>query len=97
VAGCPNLLDDVGCTPNVGSGIGQTWSTPSAAYVKGFNSGADPVVIFGGGYDNCDDTDSATTTCTTANKGNKVYILNADTGARSRASTRTVRCRRIRC
>jgi type IV pilus assembly protein PilY1 len=23
-------------------GIGQTWSTPSAAYVLGYNSGADP-------------------------------------------------------
>jgi Tfp pilus tip-associated adhesin PilY1 len=80
VAGCPNMTDDVGCTPNVGAGIGQTWSTPSAAYVKGYSSGANPVVIFGGGYDNCDDTDSKTSTCTSSSKGNKVYILDADTG-----------------
>jgi len=78
--GCPNLTDDTNCTAGT-AGIGQTWSVPSVAFIKGYNSGNDPVVIFGGGYDNCEDTDNATTTCTPVNKGNHVYVFNADTGA----------------
>jgi type IV pilus assembly protein PilY1 len=54
--------------------LGQTWSEPKAILVKG---SADPVLIFGGGYDITEDL--ATPGATTA--GNRVYVLNAMTGA----------------
>ena len=83
--GCPTNLvagvaaDDTGCTTGF-TGIGQTWSA-----VRVFNVDSsiysDPLLIFGGGYDPCEDSDpSSCTTGTT--KGNKVYILDADTGTR---------------
>ncbi len=80
-AGCPvnSASDDTGCTTGF-SGIGQTWSTPLAAKILGYSSGADPVVIVGGGYDSCEDNDAATTTCSSP-KGRNVYVLNASTGA----------------
>ena len=75
--GCPNLTDDVGCTAGM-SGIGQTWSVPSAALVRGYSTTSE-VIIVGGGYDTCEDTDAAATTCV-APKGNKVYVLRATDG-----------------
>lgn len=77
-AGCPNLGNDTSCTTGM-SGIGQTWSTPSVAFIKGY-SASKPVVVVGGGYDRCEDADSAAPNCT-ATKGGVVYILDADTGA----------------
>jgi type IV pilus assembly protein PilY1 len=87
--GCPNLADDTGCTSNA-SGIGQTWSTPSPAFIKGFSTSA-PVLIVGGGYDACEDADSSAPSCGSA-KGRAIYILNADTGAviASFATTRSI-------
>jgi type IV pilus assembly protein PilY1 len=78
--GCPNMGDDTGCTAGM-TGIGQTWSTPNPAFIKGFNSGADPVVIVGGGYDACEDADIVPSSCSAAAKGRKVYFINAATGA----------------
>ncbi|HEY0845917.1 MAG TPA: PilC/PilY family type IV pilus protein [Noviherbaspirillum sp.] len=75
--GCPNLSDDVGCTTGM-SGIGQTWSAPRVAFLKGYST-TTPVVVMGGGYDSCEDTDSATPTCSSP-KGGVIYVLNADTG-----------------
>ena len=75
--GCPNLSDDSGCSTGM-SGIGQTWSTPQVAFIKGYSKTA-PVVIIGGGYDNCEDANTGAPTCTTA-KGGFVYILDAATG-----------------
>jgi len=80
VNGCPNVGNDTGCTAGM-SGMGQTWSVPAVAFVKGYNSGTKPLVIVGGGYDSCEDTDNATTSCTATSKGNHVYIFDADTGA----------------
>ncbi|MBK4735907.1 pilus assembly protein [Noviherbaspirillum pedocola] len=77
-AGCPNLSDDTGCTAGM-QGIGQTWSTPSVALIKGYSSTA-PVVIVGGGYDKCEDADSASPSCTTP-KGAGIFIFDAQTGA----------------
>ena len=79
VFGCASA-DDSNCTSNA-SGIGNTWSVPNAAFIKGWSSGTSPVVIVGGGMDPCEDADNATTTCTSSSKGHKVYVLNADTGA----------------
>lgn len=77
-AGCPNLSDDSGCTEGM-SGIGQTWSTPSVAFIKGYST-TTPVLVVGGGYDRCEDADSVTPNCS-ATKGGVVYILDAGSGA----------------
>jgi hypothetical protein len=76
--GCPNLSDDSGCTTGM-SGIGQTWSAPRAVRIKGY-SDTNPVVIFGGGYDSCEDDNTKTPNCS-ATKGNAVYVVDANTGA----------------
>ncbi|MGH7186157.1 MAG: PilC/PilY family type IV pilus protein, partial [Pseudomonadota bacterium] len=79
--GCPNLADDTGCTPGF-DGIGQTWSFPNVARIRGFNSGNDPVIVMGGGYDACDDADTSTPSCGSAGvKGKKVYVIDAGSGA----------------
>jgi type IV pilus assembly protein PilY1 len=86
--GCPNLTNDTGCTTGM-SGIGQTWSMPNvAATVNGYTG---PVVIVGGGYDGCEDADTATPTCTSP-KGAGVYVIDADTGVviKTFSTTRSV-------
>jgi hypothetical protein len=77
-AGCPDAGDDIGCSPGM-AGIGQTWSTPSVAFIKGYSSTA-PVLIVGGGYDGCEDADTPTPACG-ATKGGLIYILDAGTGS----------------
>jgi len=80
--GCPTNLsatgaaDDTGCTSGF-SGIGQTWSAPKTLTAAGYGSA--PLLILGGGYDTCED--ALPQTCTSASKGNHVYVLDADTGA----------------
>jgi Tfp pilus tip-associated adhesin PilY1 len=81
-AGCPHLGDDDGCSAGM-SGIGQTWSTPNVAFIKGY-SGTAPVLVVGGGYDGCEDADTANPSCG-GRKGGFVYVLDADTGALLRA------------
>ncbi|GAB3454567.1 hypothetical protein GCM10027321_06040 [Massilia terrae] len=75
-AGCGDLNADTDCTAGM-SGIGQTWSTPSVAKIKGYTSG--PAVAFGGGYDRCEDANTAAPSCS-GGKGNQIYILDANTG-----------------
>jgi type IV pilus assembly protein PilY1 len=71
--------DGYWCNPGY-ENIGQTWSTPTVALVKGFSEDPNrPVLIVGGGYDACEDVDSKTTTCTSP-RGRNVYVINADTG-----------------
>jgi type IV pilus assembly protein PilY1 len=76
--GCPNLTDDIGCSSPGVTGIGQTWSMPSVAFIKGYSTTV-PILVVGGGYDACDDQNSATPTCT-APKGAAVYILDGNNG-----------------
>ena len=76
--GCPNLTNDTDCTTGF-TAIGQTWSLPSVAFLKG-HSTTTPMVVVGGGYDSCEDADSATVSCS-SRKGGVVYVINADTGA----------------
>jgi type IV pilus assembly protein PilY1 len=76
--GCPNAGDDTNCSTGL-EGIGQTWSLPQPVKVPGYASGAAPVIIMGGGYDTCEDGDP--NTCTNSTKGNKIFVLDADTGA----------------
>jgi Tfp pilus tip-associated adhesin PilY1 len=77
-AGCPNLADDTGCTTGFAQ-IGQTWSLPNVALVKGFSTST-PLVIMGGGYDACEDSDTTAPSCS-GTKGNRVFVINGDTGA----------------
>ena len=77
--GCPNASNDTGCTSGF-TGLGQTWSAPKVIQASGFGSGNTPMLIMGGGYDTCHDADP-NTGCNSSNKGNKVYLLNANTGA----------------
>lgn len=82
--GCPNLTNDSGCTSTDLEAIGQTWSMPNPAFLKGYSQYSDstriPILVVGGGYDRCEDVDSATTSCPSTRKGNFVYVINADTG-----------------
>lgn len=79
-------VDDTGCSTDY-SGIGQTWASLKSLYATGYGSGALPMLITGGGYDTCEDYDAKTVggknhNCTVAaTKGNKVYVLDASTGA----------------
>jgi type IV pilus assembly protein PilY1 len=81
--GCPNnfpasgTVDDTGCTSGF-TGIGQTWSAPKTLVASGYSSGSKPMIIMGGGYDPCEDSDP--NSCTTSSKGNHIYVLDADKG-----------------
>jgi Tfp pilus tip-associated adhesin PilY1 len=97
-AGCPDLTDNTGCGITKSDGtftagltnIGQTWSTPVVAFIKGYST-TSPVVIFGGGYDSCEDANTSTPSCGSTT-GNAIYILDASTGAlvASYSTTRAV-------
>lgn len=78
--GCPNMDNDTGCTPGFEK-MGQTWSIPSVAFLKG-HSETTPVVIVGGGYDRCEDANSPTPSCGAGRKGGAMFVIDADTGAR---------------
>jgi type IV pilus assembly protein PilY1 len=48
----------------------------------GYGSGSTPLLIFGGGYDTCEDSDPHTCNATGyTSKGKYVYVVRADTGA----------------
>lgn len=81
--GCPSnfpssgTVSDANCTSGF-EGIGQTWSAPKSLKSSGYNAGTAPMLIMGGGYDTCEDGDP--NTCSSTSKGNKIYVLDADTG-----------------
>ncbi|MGH8431486.1 MAG: pilus assembly protein PilY, partial [Solimonas sp.] len=81
--GCPNLTDDSGCSPDENGetwgDIGQTWAAPSSLKASGHAAGNSPLLIMGGGYDNCEDRDP--NNCTASAKGNKVYVVDALDGS----------------
>lgn len=85
--GCPNLGDDSGCDTGFAS-IGQTWSTADTILTAGYTGGSPaapkPIVLFGGGYDGCEDAEP--NGCT-ASKGNQIFVLDADSGALLKALT----------
>ncbi|HZM36394.1 MAG TPA: PilC/PilY family type IV pilus protein [Burkholderiales bacterium] len=89
--GCtnPSMLDTLSCTTGYGQ-MGQTWSTPAVALVKGYHE-SNPLIVVGGGYDTCEDQDAAPNTqCTAAGytrRGNRVFIIDADTGGLIRSLT----------
>jgi type IV pilus assembly protein PilY1 len=75
--GCSSSAD-TSCTAGT-TGIGQTWSAALVVRASGYAQGASPLLLMGGGYDECEDPDQ--NTCTSASKGNKIYAIDADTGA----------------
>lgn len=77
--GCPNASNDTGCTTGF-TGLGQTWSAPKILKAAGYGAGAVPMLVMGGGYDTCQDADP-NTSCNSSSKGNKIYVMDADTGA----------------
>ncbi|MEP4487285.1 MAG: hypothetical protein ABJ013_16750 [Halioglobus sp.] len=79
--GCPNLDNDTGCTSTDWEDIGQTWSPMMVAEIEGRSN---PVILMGGGYDNCEDFDNNSTMnndCVAADKGDVIFVLDAVTGA----------------
>lgn len=83
--GCPELASDSGCTSGF-SAMGQSWSTPVAGFAKsyigdGSEESPDPILIFGGGWDDCLDEDTAVLPLGGCTKGNRLYVVNALTGA----------------
>lgn len=76
--GCPNLSNDTGCSTGY-SAIGQTWATPTSFKSQGYAGGASTILAMGGGYDPCEDSDPSS--CTASSKGNRIYLMDANTGA----------------
>jgi len=68
------------------SDIGQTWSSPkvfkAAGHVANGVGSEKPMLIFGGGYDVCEDHDAGGSNhaCSASSKGARIYVLDADTG-----------------
>lgn len=77
--GCPLPDSDEDCDEGF-EDIGQTWSMPVAAHLKGYDEGNSPVVIFGGGYDSCEDADAKEANCPDTAKGRAIYVVDAEDG-----------------
>lgn len=69
--------DASGCSAGF-SDIGQTWATPKVFKSAGYGAGAAPMLVMGGGYDSCEDSDPHS--CTATAKGRKIYIMDALSG-----------------
>ncbi|OWW21866.1 pilus assembly protein [Noviherbaspirillum denitrificans] len=76
--GCPSPTGSAGCTTNF-ERMGQTWSSAKVMKAAGYGSGNAPILIMGGGYDPCEDSDP--NSCASPSMGNRIYVLDADTGA----------------
>lgn len=71
-----------GSGPDLANEMGQSWSAPQPALLRR-SAGDIPLVVFGGGYDTCEDEDTAATACGAGGanfRGNNIYVLNAVTG-----------------
>lgn len=76
-----------GCTSGY-EALGQTWAAPAVVRASGFKSGGKPLLLMGGGYDGCEDVHPHT--CTSSSPGNRLYVINGETGEQLKAFT-TVR------
>lgn len=79
-----STTDDSNCSANW-SAIGQTWSKPQIGYLSGYVDSSTPpkpkpVLVFGGGYDTCEDTNSQTRCTSTPRKGANIWFVDADSG-----------------
>ncbi|MEP0202332.1 MAG: PilC/PilY family type IV pilus protein [Halioglobus sp.] len=81
--GCPNLANDTDCSSGTAgdwSGIGQTWSPATVTSAANYTN---PILIMGGGYDDCEDWDNdtdANNSCTSGFRGNRIYVIDGVTG-----------------
>lgn len=68
------------------SAMGESWSTPTVIRVKGIN---EPLVVFGAGYNTCED-DSVLTACdgTAGTAGKGIVVLDAEKGPASSNAAR---------
>lgn len=90
--GCDSIDNDTNCSTGF-TALGQTWSSAKTMYVTGYDSGNNPLVIMGGGYDpRCEDVDTGTTALTYRNrgctglaastqKGNRIFVLDGIDGS----------------
>lgn len=94
--GAPTLLWKKGCgsadlaSTDCGAGtsdfsaIGQTWAAPKVIFAAGYNGGASPLLLMGGGYDTCEDADTGSSgtnnSCTGTPKGSVVYVVDGVDG-----------------
>lgn len=82
--GCPNNLDAAAaslgddCTNAAFQYVGQSWSAPRIVNVA---SESQPLIIVGGGYDSCEDSDAHTCDGAHVKRGNRVYVLDAEDGS----------------
>lgn len=59
--------------------MGQTWAAPAIVKASGYSGGTAPLLLVSGGYDTCED--DFPHTCTSADSGNAIYVMDANTGA----------------
>ena len=84
--GCSSaLLSGSDCSAGTGNdytNIGQTWAPAKEISASQVSAGAKPLLLMGGGYDTCEDTDTGTAnhSCTSA-KGSQVYVIDASDGS----------------
>jgi len=78
--GCANANNDVDCTAGF-TDLGQSWSALKTIKAAGYNDGATPLLMVGGGYDTCHDNPDDQNTAMCGSKGRKIYVINADNGA----------------
>ncbi|MDP3823392.1 MAG: PilC/PilY family type IV pilus protein [Burkholderiales bacterium] len=71
----PTLMWKYG--PSDNANMGQSWSTPLAIRIRGRSS---PLVVFGAGYDACEDNDDPAVACATVTKGRGIVVMNAESG-----------------
>ncbi|HYC42399.1 MAG TPA: PilC/PilY family type IV pilus protein [Noviherbaspirillum sp.] len=76
--GCPQMTGTTGCTTGFDR-LGQTWSSAKMIKAAGYGGGNSPMLIMGAGYDTCEDSDPHA--CSSPTMGNRIYVLDADTGA----------------
>jgi type IV pilus assembly protein PilY1 len=67
--------------------MGQSWSTPLAIRVKGRSA---PLVVFGAGYDACEDSEEPNTACAGVGAGRGIFVLNAALGPTASAEFRFI-------
>ena len=82
--GCPLQSSDTDCQSDY-QGIGQTWSAAKVIKTNGYKDVSNvpkPMLIFGGGYDPCEDADPVSDTCRSNAKGRQIYVADAATGTR---------------
>jgi type IV pilus assembly protein PilY1 len=67
--------------------MGQSWSTPLAFRVKGLS---DPLLVFGAGYDDCEDSEDPNAACAATTKGRGIVVMNAKDGQTKTADYRFI-------